>query len=57
MLVNFNTDAKRKKMKLQGDSDANNQTIWCLYKQNLPGKVSMLQNMEIFHAIKLVNLA
>ena len=56
LLVNFDTDAKRNKMTLQGDNDVDDWSIWCLYKQNLPGKVSMLQNMETFHAIKLVNL-
>ena len=56
LLVNFDTEAKRKKMKLQGDNDADDHSIRCLYKRNLPGKVSMPQNMENFHAIKSVDL-
>ena len=56
LLVNFDTEAKRKKMRLQGDNGVDNQSIKCLCKRNLPGKVSMLRNMEKFQAIELVNL-
>ena len=56
LLVNFDMEAKRNKMKLQGDNDVEDRSIRCLYKRNLPGKVSMMQNMEKFHAIESVDL-
>ena len=55
LLDNFSTEVKRKKIKLHS-SDGSNRIMRCLYKRNMPGKLSMGCDMYLFHSMDEVDL-
>ena len=55
LLVNFDTEAKRNKIKSHSSND-NDQSVRCLYKRNTPGKVPMGLDMDLFQSMEEVDL-
>ena len=55
LLNNFNTEAKRNKIKSHSSNDSD-RSVRCLYKRNTPGKVPMGRDMDLFQSMEEVDL-
>ena len=55
LLVNFDTEAKRNKSKID-NSDVSDRSIRSLYKENTPGKVAMTRDLDKFHMLDTIDL-
>ena len=56
LMANFDTEAKRNKIKSQGSDVLSNRSVRPLYKRNTPGKIQMLRDMELFRDIDIIDL-
>ena len=56
LLSNFDTEAKRFKLRSQGNVDDTDRTVRCLYKKNGGGRISMTRDMELFHSMEQIDL-